>query len=302
MTKSTRWFFAIVGLFALFAVGFMFLLFRFFSDVPAQQEIVAGGEGEQIALVEITGIISGSRETVRQIKDYREDRSIRAVLLRIDSPGGGVVASQEIYEEVRKTRESGKPVVVSMGSVAASGGYYIACGANRIVANRGTLTGSIGVIAEFLQLSDALDKIGIDVKTIKSGRLKDAGSPTRRMTPVDQEYFQGLIDDVHQQFVEVVERERSLSRSDVAELADGRVFTGEHAAEIGLVDTLGTFEDAIAITASLAGIEGEPSVVKERPRRIWWERIFGEAVEELAGIQRGLMDRPVLSFRFVGPS
>jgi protease-4 len=188
-----------------------------------------------------------------------------------------------------------------MGSLAASGGYYIACGGTRLVANRGTLTGSIGVIAEFLQLRDALNKIGVDVKTIKSGRLKDAGSATRPMTAEDEKYFQELMDGIHRQFVDVVERERNLTHEKVVELSDGRVFTGERAVEIGLVDTLGTFEDAVTIAARLAGIEEKPSLVKERKRRFWWESMFGEAAESITELKRELMDRPVLSFRFVGP-
>ena len=301
MTKSTRWFLAILAVLALFVIGFSLLLMFLFSEAPVQTELVTYGSGEKIAVVEVTGIITGSAETVRQLKEYREDKAIKAILLRIDSPGGGVVASQEIYDEVRKTRDAGKPVVVSMGSLAASGGYYIACGVTRLVANRGTLTGSIGVIAEFLQLRDALNKIGIDVTTIKSGRLKDAGSATRAMTAEDKKYFQELMDGIHRQFVDVVERERRFTHERVLELSDGRVFTGERAVESGLVDTIGTFEDAVIIAAILAGIEGEPSLVKERRHRFWWESMFGEAAEGITELKRELMDRPVLSFRFVGP-
>jgi protease-4 len=302
MTKSTKWFIGILAVLILFVIGFSFFFLLLISTTPTETEYVTNGTGEKVGLVEIAGIISESWDIVRQLKDFREDNSIRAVLLRIDSPGGGVVASQEIYEEVRKVREAGKPVVVSMGSVTASGGYYVACGATRLVANRGTLTGSIGVIAEFLQLRDALSKLGIDVKTIKSGRLKDAGSPTRKMTSEDEAYFQSLLDDVHDQFIEIVERERNLRHEEVLRLADGRVFTGEHALKIGLVDTLGTLEDAIAIAAELAGIEGEPTVIKERVRRRWWERIIGYFTETLSGVRREWMDRPILSFRYVGPS
>ena len=158
------------------------IVYSVISSSESRTELVTTGSGEKIAVVELKGVISSSEDVVRQLKKYRDSRSIRAIILRIDSPGGGVVPSQEMYEEVRAIREGGKPVVVSMGSLAASGGYYVACGGSRLVANRGTLTGSIGVISEFLQYGDALRKLGVDIHTIKSGRLKDTGSPMRKMT------------------------------------------------------------------------------------------------------------------------
>src|SRR5258706_4745302 len=188
----------------------MSLLFVVFisSVVRDDVEIVSeGGRGEKIAVVELTGVIVTSEEAVRQIKKYREDHSIKAILFRVDSPGGGVVASQEIYEEVRKTRDDGKPIVVSMGALAASGGYYVSCGASRIVANPGTLTGSIGVISQFMNVDTLLHKIGVTPNTITSGKLKDAGNPFRSMTAQDRAYFQGLMDNVHRQFIDVVEKE-----------------------------------------------------------------------------------------------
>jgi len=277
MSKSTKWFLAILGILALVALVFVVILFSFVSSPSGGVETVTSGSGDKIAVVELKGVITSSEEFVRQVKKYRTDRSIRALLVRVESPGGGVVASQEMYEELRKTRDGGKPVVVSMGSIAASGGYYVACGASRVVANRGTLTGSIGVISEFLQLREAMDKLGIDVKTVKSGRLKDSGTPTRPMNREDEAYFQALSNDVHRQFVAVVERERGLGHDEALALSDGRVFTGEQAVKAGLVDTLGTFEDAILITAAAAGIEGEPSVVRERKRATWWVSMLGDA-------------------------
>jgi protease IV len=301
MTKSTKWFLSILALLAIAAVGFSFLVFVFLTGTSERTQMVTSGSGDKIALVQLQGVITSSDAVVRQLKKHREDKSIKAILLRIDSPGGGVVASQEMYEEVKKTRDSGKPVVASMGSLAASGGYYVACGASRTVANRGTLTGSIGVISEFLQLQEAMDKLGVSVKTIKSGKLKDAGSPTKKMTDEDQKYFQVLMDDVHGQFIRVVEKERKLSHEQVMTLADGRVFTGTKAAELGLVDTLGTLEDAIAITAQLAGIKGEPAIVRERKRQSFWETMFGDVAESISAVKQEILDRPVLSYRFVGP-
>lgn len=301
MSKSTKWFLIILGILGVIVLGFVFFIVSVVGDAGEQTETITTGSGDKIAVVELKGVISTSEEFVRQIKKYRDQRGVKAILLRIDSPGGGVVASQEMYEEVRKTRESGKPVVVSMGSLAASGGYYVACGGSRIVANRGTLTGSIGVISEFLQLQELFGKIGVDMKTIKAGRLKDAGSPTRKMTEADQKYFQDLMDDVHRQFIGVVERERRLSHADVVGLADGRVFTGERAAVLGLVDTLGTYEDAITITGQLAGIEGRPSIVRERRRRGLLDALTSDVAEGLTSLKQEILERPVLSFRFAGP-
>ncbi len=302
MSTSTKWFLIVLGVLAFIAVGFVVLFFAFFSSLSGDAtETVVTGSGDKIAVVELKGVISSSEEIVRQLKKYRENKGIRAILLRIDSPGGGVVASQEMYEEVKKTRDGGKPVVVSMGSLAASGGYYVSCGASRLVANRGTLTGSIGVISEFLQLQGAMDKLGVGVKTIKAGSLKDAGSPVRPMNDADQKYFQGLMDDVHRQFITVVETERKIPHDQVLAIADGRVFTGEQALPLHLIDTLGTYEDAVRITADLVGIKGEPALVREHARHSWFQSFLGDAGETLKDIKQELLDRPVMSFRFTQP-
>ncbi len=301
MTKSTKWFLAILAFLALLAVGFTVLLVSLFNSISTERtETVTVGSGGKLAVIELRGVITSSEDIVRQLKKYGDSRGVRGIVLHIESPGGGVVASQEMYEEVRKVRDAGKPVVVSMGALAASGGYYVACGGTRLVANRGTLTGSIGVISEFLQLKNALEKLGIDMKTIKAGKLKDAGSPTKKMTEEDQQYFQALMDEVHDQFKEVVTRERRLSPAKVRALADGRVFTGEQAVALGLVDTIGTFEDAVHIAGALAGIEGEPAIVKERKRQAWFESMFGDAGDALRELKQELLNRPVLSYRFTG--
>ena len=301
MTKSTKWFLAILAVLGLFAVGFSMLLISLVSISFDRTETITSGSGEKLAVVELSGIIISSDDIVRQFKKYRENRSIKGIVLRVNSPGGGAVASQEMYQEVKKTRDSGKPVVVSMGTLAASGGYYVSCGASKLVANPGTLTGSIGVISEFLQLQDALEKLGVGVKTIKSGKLKDAGSATRKMTVEDEKYFQALMDDVHQQFIRVVENERNLDHQKALLLADGRVFTGNQALEHGLIDTLGSFEDAVSIAAELAGIEGEPSLVRERQRESFWKSVLNEMVETVSHVAAQQLDRPILSYRFVDP-
>ena len=301
MTKSTKWFLGILGVLALLAIGFTVVIIALVSGSSDKTETVTVGSGDKVAVVDLKGVIASSDEVVRQMKKYRNNSSVRAIVLHIDSPGGGVVASQEMYEEVRAVRDGGKPVIVSMGSLAASGGYYVAVGGSYLVANRGTLTGSVGVISEFLQVKDALDKLGIGVKTIKAGKLKDAGSPMRAMNEDDQKYFQALMDDVHRQFIDVVARERKMDVEKVRELADGRVFTGEQALQLGLVDTLGTFEDAVRIAAVKVGIKGEPAIVKERKRQMWYESFFGDAGETLKDLKQELIDRPVLSYRFAAP-
>ena len=303
MKKSTKWFLGIFG----GLVGLTLFLFVLFSLIVASftgdesDTIVVSGSGSKVAIVELRGPIFDSENTVRQFKKFRERRDVKAILFRVESPGGGVVASQEIYEEVKKTRDKGLPVVVSMGSVAASGGYYVSCGADKIVANRGTITGSIGVISQFLRWDPLMKKIGIEANTIKSGKFKDTGNPFREMTKEDRQYFQGLIDDVHHQFMSVVENERSLDHQTVVKYSDGRVFTGEQALEIGLVDTLGTYEEAINIAARMGGIKGEPSTVKEGKRRLRLiDFLFGETkVSELFDLKDQILNQPILQYRFV---
>ncbi|MBI4811432.1 MAG: signal peptide peptidase SppA [Ignavibacteriales bacterium] len=301
MSKSTKWFLIITGILVVFGFGSVLFFYVIMNSLTDFESDVVIGSGDKIAVVELKGVILSSEETVRQLKKYRQDKSIRGILFRVDSPGGGVVASQEIFEEVKKVRDHGKPIVVSMGSLAASGGYYVSCPASKIVANPGTLTGSIGVISQFMRYDSLLGKIGVQVNTIKSGKLKDAGSPFRAMTGADREYFQQLMDDVHQQFIFAVEKERKLSHDSVLAFADGRVFTGEQAFGLGLVDTIGTYEDAIKITARLAGIKGDPSIVKERKRRLSLiDLAFGESkIDEFFGLKEKLLDQPILQYRMV---
>ena len=213
-----------------------------------------------------------------------------------------MAASQEIYEEVKKTRDAGRPVVVSMGSVAASGGYYVSCGASRIVANPGTLTGSIGVIFQFMHFKQLMDKIGIDETTMKTGKFKDSGSPYRKTTEEEKQYFQLLISDVYDQFVDVVADERGLDRNEVLKYADGRVFTGRQAVEYGFVDTLGTMEDAVSIAAELGGVHGKPNIVKEKKRKTLFEKLVGDAATEVTKIRQEFLQQPLLQYRFTSPN
>jgi protease-4 len=299
MSKTAKWVIGIivvlVFLFGLFAIT---LLSWMFSD---ERDESTSTSGAKIAVVELKEPITSSEETVRQFKKYRENRSIKAIVFRVESPGGGVAASQEIYEEVKKTRDAGMPVVVSMGSVAASGGYYVSCGATRIVANPGTLTGSIGVIFQFMHFKQLMDKIGIDETTFKTGKFKDSGSPFRKTTEEEKEYFNLLIGDVYDQFVDVVAEERGLEREQVLKYADGRVFTGRQAVEYGFVDTLGTMEDAINIAADLGDISGKPTIVKETKRKTLFEKLVGEAATEVTKIREEFLQQPALQYRFTSP-
>jgi len=221
--------------------------------------------GEKIAIINIKGVIVDSKSTVREIRKYADNPSVKAVIVRIDSPGGGVVASQEIYEELKWLKEKKqKKVVASMGTVAASGGYYVACASDLIVANPGTLTGSIGVIMEFANLEGLFKKIGVEGVVIKSGKHKDIGSPFRSLTKDEKDILQAIIDDVYAQFISAVADGRKMKPEAVKELADGRIFTGRQAKELKLVDELGTMQDAINITAKLAGIKGEPGIIEKR--------------------------------------
>ncbi len=222
---------------------------------------------DRIALVRIEGAILDSNQTVTELKRFGKTPRVKAIVLRIDSPGGGVVPSQEIHDAVKRVRNKHKKIVVaSMGSVAASGGYYIAAATDHIMANPGTLTGSIGVIMEIVNLEGLFKKVGVKSVVIKSGRHKDLASPFREMSAEDRRILQSVLDDVHQQFIQAVAEGRSLSPDDVRLLADGRIFTGRQAQDIHLVDGLGNLDDAIHVAADLAGIEGEPKVVEPRKR------------------------------------
>ena len=215
--------------------------------------------GDKVGVIEMTGVITSATDILEDLRDFREDSAIKAIVLRIDSPGGSVAPSQEIHDAVKKTAEL-KPVVVSMGSVTASGGYYIAVAGQQIVANPGTLTGSIGVIMEFANYEELLKKIGWQNIVVKSGRFKDIGSPNRAMSDADRQLLQMMIDDVQSQFVSAVAQGRHLSLEKVREVADGRVMTGRQALAAGLVDKLGGLETAIDLAAELAGID-DPKVV-----------------------------------------
>lgn len=234
----------------------------------------------KVAVVEVTGVILDASSTLQALRKYGENPAVRAIVLRIDSPGGAVGPAQEIYEEVRRLRtREGKKVVASMGTVAASGGYYIACAADRIVANPGTITGSIGVIVQFLNLEGLGEKVGVKAVVVKSGQFKDIGSPARPLTEEDRRIVQGLLEDVHEQFVAAVAEGRGLPEAEVRKLADGRIMSGRQARAAGLVDSFGNLWTAIHEAAVLADISGEPEVIfPKKPRFSIFDLLTGETL------------------------
>jgi protease IV len=225
---------------------------------------------DRIGVIPIEGAITNSETVVSQLVEFTKDRRVKAIILRVNSPGGGVAPSQEIYREILKTRES-KKIVASMGTVAASGGYYVASGAHKIVASPGTLTGSIGVLMEFVRFQELMEKIGVDVEVLKSGEFKDIGSPHRKLTEQEKEMIQALVFDIQNQFVEAVAQGRNLPMEEVREIADGRIISGSQGLELGLVDQLGNFRDAVDLAKSMAGIKGEANLVypKRTKVRLW---------------------------------
>ena len=268
--KKVFWVFLV--LFVLVVISLLFVAFQ--KSIPI---------GERVAVIRIEGPIIDSKDTIDEITDYVKDSSIKAIVLRIDSPGGAVAPSQEIYEEVRKAAVK-KKIVVSMGSVAASGGYYIASAATRIFANPGTLTGSIGVIMEIPNFSGLMNKVGVKTEVIKSGKHKDIASVFRGIGKEEREILQSALDNVHEQFITAVSEGRKMLIDDVRKIADGRVFTGEQALKVGLVDELGNLEDAVKASAKLAGIKGEPEIVTKKERFSLTNLVRGSMPKELTDL------------------
>ncbi len=299
LSRSGKWALGILGALFILFIFFWAIIILFLTGVDDTTRI---SRGNNVAVVEINGVIAESEKVVRQIKRYRENRNVDAILLRVDSPGGGVAASQEIYEEVKKTVDSDKPVVVSMGAVAASGGYYVSLPASSIVANPGTITGSVGVISQFIHIEEMLDKLGIDVTTIKTGRYKDSGSSFREMEEFEKSYWQDLMDDVYEQFVTAVASAREFELDLAYELAEGKIYTGRQAYELGLIDTLGTYEDAIRIAADLGGIEGDPEIIRERPRRTFWDSFFTSVFGDYVDVREKYLKLPAVQYRMPEPN
>lgn len=301
-----KWFWGIaIFVFVIFFIGLSVLFYVAINRMSGEDnyyyEYSGSGKGK-IGVVELDYTIISSEAIVRQFTKLSEDKSIKAIILRINTPGGGVAASQEMYEIIKKTNEK-KPVVVSIGSIGASGGYYAACGSSLIVANPGSLVGSIGVIANFISIKGLADSWGIKETTIKSGELKDAGNPFREPNTKDIEYFQDIVDNSFKQFFNVVKEERSIDSTDLIKIANGRVFTGEQGLGLNLVDKLGTFEDAVKLTAEMVGIDNKPVLVRERERRnyfdLFYESLFKSELKEVKDeLKSEYLEAPILQYKF----
>lgn len=273
-----------VGILVLF-VGTVWLLMATVSE----DGLPTGGA--KIAVVEIEGIILDGGQAVRDLREHGDNPSVKAIVVRINSPGGVVAPTQEIFSAIQRLRKAGKPVVASLGAVAASGGYYVATACDRVYANPGTLTGSIGVVMQMANLQGLFKKVGVEYVVIKSGAFKDVGNFSRQMTPEERQILQALLDDVYGQFVDAVAEGRGLERKDVLAFADGRIYSGQQAQALKMVDELGGYEDAIEAAAKLANIPGRPKIVY--PRRKFSFRDLMENRLSLGGAAGQLL--PALS-------
>lgn len=242
---------------------------------------------DKVGIVTVEGIITESKDINKQIEEFADDDRIKAVIVRIESPGGGVVPSEEIYSAIQELRKK-KKVVASMGAVAASGGYLIACASDRIVANPGSITGSISAVMHFANAETLLKRIGLQTTVIKSGKYKDIGSPVRGMTEEEKIIIQNLVDDIFDHFLEVIARDRKIKKEELRSLADGRIFTGRQAKALGLVDELGDLNQAVNAAGKLAGLKDKPEIVYPAKRKTsWWELVFKSALSSLMAEWRG---------------
>jgi protease-4 len=267
------------GAFFLFVMAvFTLVYFAVKSDHKAE---FASGFGDKIAVVDLEGVILDSKQFIKDIKKYDEDDSIKAIIVRINSPGGGAAASQEMYTAVKRVRDrKKKPIVSWISTVGASGGYYVASGTNKIFAGNASIVGSIGVIAQWYNYGDLLHWAKLKDVTLKAGELKDAGNPARDMTPAEKAYLQGLIDDMHGQFIHDVAQGRNMKDEELKPIANGRVWTGQQAMPLKLVDQLGDFQTAVDDTAKSVGIKGEPTLVRpEKEKRTLADILFGDISE-----------------------
>lgn len=282
--------FILRGLGILFALALALFtgVFFFAYLTGGDAKVLALFSGDGVGVLQIEGAIDDPRSVIAELRRLREMPWVKAIVVRVDSPGGAVAPTQEIFAEIQRSKKK-KPFIASMGSIAASGGYYIAAACDKIVANPGTLTGSIGVIMQLSNVEELMKKIGVKGYNVKSGANKDIGSPFQPLSAEGKEILQSLVDNVHSQFVAAVAQGRGLNEEVVRKLADGRIYSGAQAKERGLVDQLGTLEDAIELAARRGGIAGEPAVYYSRPEQErWWERIFmGVFGRRLPGAERG---------------
>ncbi len=282
--------FILRGLAIMFALALALFagVFFFAYLTGGDAKVLALFSGDGVGVLQIEGAIDDPRTVIAELRRLREMPWVKAIVVRVDSPGGAVAPTQEIFTEIQRSKKK-KPFIASMGSIAASGGYYIAAACDKIVANPGTLTGSIGVIMQLSNVEELMKKIGVKGYNVKSGANKDIGSPFQPLSAEGKEILQSLVDNVHGQFVAAVAQGRGLNEEVVRKLADGRIYSGAQAKDLGLVDQFGTLEDAINLAARRGGITGEPAVYYSRPEQErWWERVFmGVFGRRLPGAERG---------------
>jgi protease IV len=280
--RSRFWMWLLLGggLFALFVVAVFTLVYL---GLGGRDEESFSGFGSRIAVVELDGVIFSPKQIVTQLKKFADDDSIKAIIIHVNSPGGGVAASEEIYREVKRIRdEKKKRIVASIETVGASGAYYVASASNKIYADRGSVVGSIGVIAEWVNYGELLRWAKLNAITMKAGEFKDTGSPTREMTPAERAYMQALIDNMHTQFIQAVAEGRHAKPEDIRAIADGKVWTGEQALAMKMVDQIADFEGAVKDTARAVNISGEPTLVwPSKQRRTGLDLLFGDVSDYL---------------------
>jgi protease-4 len=275
------WFLVGGGVFVLFVAAVFTLVYVSFGG--ADEDSSFSGFGPKIAVVDLNGVIFSPKQIVPQLKKFADDDSIKAIIIHVNSPGGGVAASEEIYREVKRIRdEKKKHIVASIETVGASGAYYVASATDKIYADKGSVVGSIGVIAEWVNYGELLRWAKLNPITMKAGEFKDTGSPTREMTPAEREYMQGLIDNMHTQFIRAVADGRRAKEQDIRTIANGKVWTGEQALDLKLVDQLTDFEGAVKDTARAVNISGEPTLVyPPKEKRSGLDLLFGDVSDYL---------------------
>jgi protease IV len=267
------------GAFFLFLLAVFALVY--FTARSQQKTSFAGGFGEKIAVVDLEGVILSPKDVVEQLRKFADDSSVKAIVIHVNSPGGGAAASEEIYQEVLRIRDvKKKRIVSSIETVGASGAYYVSSATNKIFADNASIVGSIGVIAEWYNYEELLKWAKLRAIVLKAGEFKDTGSPVREMTPAEREYMQGLIDNMHAQFIQSVAKGRRMKVEEIKTLADGKVWTGEQAMPLKLIDQIGDFRAAVEDTAKSVGIKGEPTIVRpEKERKGLLDLLFGDASE-----------------------
>ena len=276
------------GAFSLFVLAVFTLVYMTLHAGGADAGL--GGFGDRIGVVDLDGVILSPQPVVGQLKKFADDSSIKAIIIHVNSPGGGVAASEEIYREVKRIRsEKKKRIVVSIETVGASGAYYVASASDKIYADQGSIVGSIGVIAQWVNYGDLLKWAKLKDVVIKTGEFKDTGNPARDLTPNEQAYMQALIDNMFGQFVQAVSEGRGMKFEEVKSIANGKVWTGEQAMSMKLIDGVGDFEAAVADTAKSVGIKGEPTLVRpEHDRKTLMDLLLGDVSQFLPGREKML--------------